>query len=206
LRILIVDDQPLIRKGIMHVLLSVRKDQQFIEAATVKEAVEHCKTNSIDVVFVEQHLKDGSGFDLISSIKAPKEGSPKTILLTSSISVFEFRRAKELDVEGYLLKEADAEDLKYAYNLILKGEKYYPAKLVEKALSDKDKDGMRLLTSRELEVLAELSKGLTNSQIGSNLYISEGTAKKHVSSILSKLNMSNRMEVLVYANRLSGKS
>lgn len=204
MRILIVDDQPLIRKGIVHILLSERDDQQFIEATTVKEAEEICKTNSVDVIFVELHLKDGSGFDLISSIKAPGGNSPKIILLASTISIFEFRRAKELDVEGYLLKEADAEDLKYAYNLILKGEKYYPAKLVEKALSEKDRDGMCLLTDREMDVLAELSKGLTNSQIGNNLYISEGTAKKHISSILSKLNMSNRMEVLVYANRLSG--
>jgi DNA-binding NarL/FixJ family response regulator len=77
---------------------------------------------------------------------------------------------------------------------------------VEKALSDKERDGICLLTNRELEVLAELSKGLTNSQIGNNLFISEGTAKKHVSSILSKLNMSNRMEVVVYAYRLAGKS
>ena len=73
-------------------------------------------------------------------------------------------------------------------------------------MSDKERDGICLLTNRELEVLAELSKGLTNLQIGNNLFISEGTAKKHVSSILSKLNMSNRMEVVVYANRLSGKS
>jgi DNA-binding NarL/FixJ family response regulator len=65
LRILIVDDQPLIRKGIMHVLHYERADQQFIEAATVKEAIELCKTNPIDVIFVDLHLKDGSGFDLI---------------------------------------------------------------------------------------------------------------------------------------------
>ncbi|MDI9493225.1 MAG: response regulator transcription factor [Bacillota bacterium] len=206
MRILIVDDQPLIRKGIMHVLHYERADQQFIEAATVKEAIELCKTNPIDVIFVDLHLKDGSGFDLISCIKAPGESSPKIILLASTISIFEFRRAKDLDVEGYLLKEADADDLKYAYSLILRGEKYYPAKLVEKALSDKERDGICLLTNRELEVLAELSKGLTNSQIGNNLFISEGTAKKHVSSILSKLNMSNRMEVVVYAYRLAGKS
>ena len=176
MRILIVDDQPLIRKGIMHVLHYERADQQFIEAATVKEAIELCKTNPIDVIFVDLHLKDGSGFDLISCIKAPGESSPKIILLASTISIFEFRRAKDLDVEGYLLKEADADDLKYAYSLILRGEKYYPAKLVEKALSDKERDGICLLPTG-VEVLAELSKGLTNSQIGNNLLSPKGLRK-----------------------------
>ncbi len=205
MNILIVDDQPLLRKGVSQVLLSEKGGQHFAEAATVAEAIEIHKKNPADLIFLELHLIDGSGFDLISSVRALPGKSPKFMLLASSISVFEFRRAKELDVDGYLLKEADGDELKYAFRQILRGEKYYPSRLVEKALSGREADGIRLLTDREMDVLAELSKGLTNSQIGDNLYISEGTAKKHISNILSKLNLSNRMEVLVYASKLSGK-
>ena len=205
MRVLIVDNQPLVRKGILQVLFSERENQQFIEASGIAEASTIHKNNPVDIIFVELDLSDGSGFDLINNIKAMGENGPKFILMASSISIFEFRRAKELDVEGYILKETDADDLKYAYSLILRGEKYYPPKLVEKALNMNNKDAMCLLTDREMDVLVELSKGLTNSQIGDNLYISEGTTKKHISNILSKLNMSNRMEVLLYANSIYGK-
>lgn len=205
-RILIVDNQPLMRKGIMQVICSEQENQQIIEANTISEAFKVHEDNPVDMVFVELHLHDGSGFDFISGIKSSSDGKiPKFVLLASSISIFEFRRAKELDIDGYILKEMDSDDLKYAYNLILKGGKYYPSKLVDKALNVSDEIGMRLLTEREKDVLIELSKGLTNSQIGSNLYISEGTAKKHISNILTKLNMSNRMEVLVYANKLASQ-
>jgi len=205
LKVLIVDDQPLIRKGIFQVLFSERDDQQCIEVMTIDEALEIHKEDPADIIFVGLHLHDRSGFDLIDGIRSMNEKVPKFILMASSINIFEFRRAKDLNVEGYILRETDEEDLKYAYNLILRGEKYYPPQLVEKALNGKEREGMCLLTEREMDVLAELSKGLTNSQIGNNLYISEGTAKKHISNILTKLNMSSRMEVLMYANKISGR-
>ncbi|MGI6751671.1 MAG: LuxR C-terminal-related transcriptional regulator [Anaerovoracaceae bacterium] len=207
MRLLVVDSHPLIRKGIVQVLGSdpTNNNYKIFEASTVAEAMSILKDEPVDLTFVGLHLKDGSGFDLISRIRDTKGKRIKCILLASSISVFEFRRAEQLYVDGYVLKETDEDDLRYAYNLILKGKKYYPPKLVDKALEIKNEEGMRLLTDREMDVLIELSKGLTNSQIGSNLYISEGTTKKHISNILTKLNMSNRMEVLVYANKLSGE-
>jgi len=193
------------RKGIIQSLNLEEKNHKIFEANSLLESLSIYKSNPVDIVLIELHLKDGSGFDFINSVKACKEKCPKIILLASAISIFEFRRAKELNVDGYILKEMDSEDLKYAFNLILKGEKYYPYKLVDKVLKTREEeDGIRHLTEREMDVLIELTKGLTNSQIGSNLYISEGTAKKHVSNILNKLNMTNRMEVLVYANKLSG--
>ncbi len=204
MKILIADKQPLMRKGIIEALDLDKKNHKILEANSLSEALSIQKTNQIDIAFIELHLNDGSGFDFINNIAPNDNKHPQIILLAASISVFEFRRAKELNVDGYILKEMDVEDLKYAFNLILKGEKYYPYKLVDKVLRTNDEDGIRLLTDREMDVLIELTKGLTNSQIGSNLYISEGTAKKHVSNILTKLNMTNRMEVLVYANRLSG--
>lgn len=203
MKILIVDNQPLMRKGIIQ-SLDLEKNHKILEANSLLDALSLCKSNTVDIVFIELHLKDGSGFDFINSIATNKGKNIKIILLASAISIFEFRRAKELNIDGYILKEMDSEDIKYAFNLILKGEKYYPYKLVDKILRINEQDGIRLLTEREMDVLIELAKGLTNSQIGSNLYISEGTAKKHVSNILTKLNMSNRMEVLVYANKLSG--
>ena len=100
MRVLIVDNQPLVRKGILQVLFSERENQQFIEASGIAEASTIHKNNPVDIIFVELDLSDGSGFDLINNIKAMGENGPKFILMASSISIFEFRRAKELDVEG----------------------------------------------------------------------------------------------------------
>lgn len=205
MRVLIVDKQPLMRKGIAYTLNSIENPPDIFEAKTLFEATNLHKNFSMDIVFIGLDPKEENGFELINNLILMDKKSPKFILMADSLNIFEFRKAKELEIEGYILKEAEVEDVKYAYNLILKGEKYYSSRLVDKALGLKADTGMGLLTDREMDVLIELSKGLTNSQIGSNLYISEGTAKKHISNILSKLNMSNRMEVLVYANRLIGK-
>jgi len=205
LRILIVDEQPLVRKGIIQVLSSPQGGKEYIEAETIEEALKSQENNPASVIFTELHLPDGSGLNLISAVKSAEEGKPKFVLLARNITIFEFRRAKELEVDAYILKDSNAEDIRYAYNLILRNEKYYPHKLVEKALGVREDESLRLLTDREMDVLMELSKGLTNSQIGNNLYISEGTTKKHISNILNKLNMTNRMEVLVYANKISSR-
>lgn len=161
----------------MHVLHYERADQQFIEAATVKEAIELCKTNPIDVIFVDLHLKDGSGFDLISCIKAPGESSPKIILLASTISIFEFRRAKDLDVEGYLLKEADADDLKYAYSLILRGEKILSCQIGGESI-ERQRTG-RYLPSYQQGVgsAGRTEQGSHEFADRQQPFISEGTAK-----------------------------
>lgn len=205
MKVLIVNRQPLMRKGILQVLESQVEEKEYFEAGTIEDAVVKFERISFDIVIVDLDLQDGSGLDLIRRLKSVVKTTPKFILIASSISIFEFRWAKELEVDAYILKDNDVEDLKYAFSLVMKGEKYYPHKLVEKALKDREEDGLGRLTEREMDVFVELSKGLTNSQIGNNLYIAEGTAKKHISNILNKLNMTNRMEVLVYANKLSGK-
>ncbi|HHU17988.1 MAG TPA: response regulator transcription factor [Clostridiales bacterium] len=77
--------------------------------------------------------------------------------------------------------------------------KYYPSKLVENTLNGARRDGLQLLTERELDVLSELRKGLTNGEISNKLFITEGTTKKHISSILNKLKLSNRVEAVIYS-------
>jgi two-component system nitrate/nitrite response regulator NarL len=105
-------------------------------------------------------------------------------------------------VNGYLLKDALVEDVLYAFNVVRRGEKFYPARIIERTFGEVEGKNLKLLTAREMDVFTELRKGLTNCQIGNNLYITEGTAKKHISSILNKLKLSNRMEAVVYANKL----
>ena len=201
MNILIVDQQPLIRRGIIEVL-SANQESYFIqEAGNFAEAIKIFQTKMIDLVFIDLRLD--SGLELIERAKQFDQNT-KYVLMATNISIFEFRRAKELKVDGFILKDALVEDILYAFNVIRRGEKFYPSRVIEKALNGLEEEGFRLLTERELDVFSELRKGLTNCQIGNNLYITEGTTKKHISSILNKLKLSNRMEAVVYANKLYG--
>lgn len=203
--ILIVDHQPLIRRGIMEVLSAKNETFAIHEAGTFTEAMIILHTQDIDIAFIELHLGSDDGLELIDRSKSQiKQIKTKFILLTTSISIFEFRRAKELGVDGYILKDALVEDVLYAFNVVKRGEKYYPSKIIDKAFNRIEEESLMLLTVRELDVFTELRKGLTNGQISHNLFITEGTTKKHISSILNKLKLTNRMEVVVYANKLYG--
>lgn len=202
MNILIVDRQPLIRRGIIEVLSAINESYSVHEAGSFSEALKIFQRNLIDIAFID--LSMGLGLELIERAKQLDQMEIKYILMATKISIFEFRKAKELEVDGFILKDALVEDILYAFNVIRRGEKFYPSRIIEKALNGVEEEGLRLLTDRELDVFSELRKGLTNCQISSNLYITEGTTKKHVSSILNKLKLSNRMEAVVYANKLYG--
>lgn len=204
MEILVVDHQPLIRRGMIEVL-SLYKGQHIIkEAGNITEAMRIFHLQQMDIAFVGLHLGDEDGLELIDRAKKIADSCCKFILLASSISIFELKRSKELDVDGYVMKDSFIEDILYAFNVVKRGEKFFPPKLIETSFYGKEQNELRLLTERELDVFYELRKGLTNHQISSNLFITEGTTKKHVSSILNKLKLANRTEAVIYANRLYG--
>ena len=204
MNILIVDHQPLIRRGIMEVLSNTKESYGIYEAGTLAEAMKTTQAQRVDIAFVDLHLGTDDGLELVDKIRQSSQCNMKFILMATAISIFEFRRAKELGVDGYILKDALIEDILYAFNVVKRGEKFYQSKIIEKTFNGVDSEGLKQLTERELDVFSELRKGLTNLQIGSNLFITEGTTKKHISSILNKLKLSNRMEAVVYANKLYG--
>jgi two-component system nitrate/nitrite response regulator NarL len=202
MNILVADYQPLVRRGLIEVLSNSKEAYSFFEAGTLEQALEIIKAEVIDVLFVELHLESYDGLELIKKAQQFGQRNIKYIILASSISIFELRHAMELGVNGYILKDALVEDVRYVFNVVRRGEKFYPARIIEKTFSEVEGKNLKLLTAREMEVFTELRKGLTNCQISNNLYITEGTTKKHISSILNKLKLSNRMEAVVYANKL----
>ncbi len=201
--ILIVDDHPLVRKGIIDILKINRGLGEFLETDNVEEALKILKMYTIDAIIVDLHLKIDNGFDLIEQVKTLNT-HVKIIVLTSSSSLMDFQHAKQLQVDGYILKDAFIEDISYALNVIKRGEKYYSLSLIEYTMNGCEPKELRSLTEREKEVFLELSKGLSNAQISDALYITEGTTKKHISNILSKLSLNNRVEALLYARSLDG--
>ncbi len=201
--ILIVDDHPLVRRGIIDILSIGKTGEEIREAGNIEQAIKILKKQPTNIIIVDLHLGTENGFSLI---EATRKILPdiKIIVLTSSSNVLDFSQAKELNVDGYLLKDAFVEDIIYALNVIRRGGKFYSYGLVEKSMNGLYPPQLSILTEREKEVFSQLSKGLTNAQISTKLYISEGTTKKHISSILSKLNLNNRIEVILYAEKIYG--
>jgi len=203
--ILIVDDHPLVRRGIIDILSMNKIGEDIKETDNIADAMKALKGNQINIIMVDLHLGLENGFDLIEKAKE-LYNKLKYVILTSSSSLLDFRRAKQLDIDGYILKDAFVEDILYALNVIKRGGKFYSPRFLENTLNGFEPIELQVLTEREKEVLTQLSMGLTNAQISDVLYISEGTTKKHISNILSKLNMSNRIEAVLYARKLYGNS
>ncbi|WHY19337.1 response regulator transcription factor [Paenibacillus sp. G2S3] len=201
MKIVIVDDHPLVRRGLASVI-SMQPNLQFAgEATNGREALDVIKETKPDIVLIDLKLVDESGLDVIKTARAHGIVS-KFILLTSSASREDFLRAEEVLVDGYVLKEALPEELLFAIQLVHKGRKYYDPGLMEEKMRINGSSSTDELTPKEKEVLIELGQGACNREIASRLFISEFTVKKHVSQILAKLQVNDRTQAALYANAI----
>lgn len=209
MNILIVDDHPLVCIGIRNILISEEEIGNVDYAHNVNSALELMSKNKYDLSLVDIRLKEQNGIDFI---RAAKEKYPncKYIILSSSSSFEDFDRAMKLNIDGYILKDAFTEDIIYAVKSVIRGRKYFDPVFLERIntlphnqASQQTVNEEELLTPREAEILACIGKGMSNKAIAEKLYISENTVKKHVSSILSKLNLSDRLQAAIYANRIN---
>jgi len=197
MKVMIVDDHPLVRQGLIAVLSLDPDIEVAVEAGSMGEALEKLKSVTVDVSLIDLRLGDGNGLDLI--MEARKRGQDcKFIILTSFISQGDFMRAVSLDVSGYVMKEAFPEEVLSAIRLVSQGRKYYDPSMLELAMA-KEEDPIETLTPREQEVLKALGKGMSNKEIAKALYITEYTVKKHVSQILGKLDLKDRTQAALYA-------
>ncbi|KHL93975.1 MULTISPECIES: response regulator [Paenibacillus] len=199
MKIVIVDDHPLVRRGLAAVI-SMQSNLEFAgEATNGQEALLVIEEIQPDLVLIDLKLADESGLDIIKAARIRGIAS-KFILLTSSASREDFLKAEEVLVDGYVLKEALPEELLFAIQLVHKGRKYYDPGLMEDKMRMSGNSPTDELTPKEKEVLIELGQGACNREIASRLFISEFTVKKHVSQILAKLQVADRTQAALYAN------
>lgn len=202
MKVLIVDDHPMVRKGLCSTLVIQQDVEDVKEAACIKEAMGLMSSYNPDVLLIDLMLGKEDGLELVAKIKE-KEPTTKCIILTSSSRRDDFMRAQEQGVEGYLLKEAFPEDIIYALRVVARGKKFVDPDFLKYSLSENEDTPLDELTPREKEILLELGKGLSNNQIAKTLYISENTVKKHISSILAKLGLHQRIEAALYIHSLN---
>jgi two-component system NarL family response regulator len=210
IRVLIVDDHALFRRGLQMVLEGETDIDVVGEASDGHEAIERAESTTPDVVLMDVRMPKRSGIEATRMIKDTLP-STKILMLTISDEEADLYEAIKAGASGYLLKEISIEEVADAVRAVQQGQSLISPSMASKLLNEfaamvKRRDertqvpGPRL-TERELEVLKLVAKGLNNRDIGQELFISENTVKNHVRNILEKLHLHSRMEAVVYAVR-----
>ncbi len=205
LRIIIVDDHEVVRLG-LRTLLERHPDFTVVgEAATAKEAVQKTLLLRPNVVVMDIRLPGGSGIDACRKIveQAPEA---KVIMLTSYAEDEMLFDAIAAGACGYVLKQIGSDDLVRAIETVGEGEALLDPALtqrvfarVREAARKEQEEAFAGLTDQEMRVLAQVSEGKTNREIAGVMFLGEGTVRNYVSSILRKLNLTNRAEAAAYA-------
>jgi DNA-binding NarL/FixJ family response regulator len=210
LKILIVDDHALFRRGIQMVLEQEEGIEVVGEATDGQEAVEKAEELMPDVVLMDVRMPKRSGIEATSAIK---EAIPhaKILMLTVSDEEEDLYEAIKAGASGYLLKEISTEDVADAIRSVWTGQSRISPAMASKLLNEfqamskraEERESVHTprLTNREMEVLRLVAKGMNNRDIAKELFISENTVKNHVRNILEKLQLHSRMEAVVYAVR-----
>lgn len=195
IRVLCVDDHPIVRKGIAS-LLSNESDLELVaEAASGREAVELHRAFRPDVTLMDLRLPDLDGVGVTKMIRE-EFPQARIIALTSYVGDQEIYRALEAGARGYLLKEMVHTDVLRAIRVVHSGKRLIPPEVAER-LSEYFPH--IVLTEREVEVLSFVAKGMANKDIAHRLGTASGTIKMHVQNILSKLEAADRTHAVTIA-------
>ena len=210
IRVLVVDDHALFRRGLEMVLEQEPDIEVVGEASDGAEAVERATDTTPDVVLMDVRMPKRGGIDACSSIHEVVP-SAKIIMLTISDEEADLYEALKAGAMGYLLKEISIEEVATAIRAVHGGQSLISPSMASKlitefaSMSRRSEDRQQVptprLTDREMEVLKLVAKGLNNRDIAKELFISENTVKNHVRNILEKLQLHSRMEAVMYAVR-----
>lgn len=179
--------------GALGSLLNMEEDIEVVGMAkNGQEAVDLVKSEAPDICIMDIEMPVKTGLDAAEELKGV---SCKIIILTTFARSGYFERARKAGVRGYLLKDSPIEELVSSIRVIMEGRRIYAPELVDIAFGD-DNLSENPLTDRESEVLGLVSKGKTTKEIAGELYLSPGTVRNYVSTILEKLGVSNRIEAI----------
>ncbi|MGC3836438.1 two-component system response regulator NarL [Moritella viscosa] len=198
--ILVVDDHPLMRKGIVQLLTLEEKFNVIGEASDGVEAITLAKQHEPDLVLLDLNMKGMSGLDTLKALRS-EELSSRVVILTVSDNKQDVIKLINAGADGYLLKDSEPDLLLEQLQDVLSGQQALSESLLgylDCLHEDNNfEEKLAKLTKRENQILLEISKGYSNKHIASNLHISEGTVKVHVKSLLKKLEASSRVEAAV---------
>ena len=203
MRVLIVDDHAVVRRGLQQILSDEYDDVVFGEASNANEALELVGRNSWDVIILDISMPGRSGLDVLKEIKREQPAVPVLVLSIHPEDQFATRVLKA-GASGYMTKESAPDDLVIAIDRVRAGRKYVSDSLAELLAEALEYDGVlvephKRLSDREFEVMLLIASGKTVSEIADELALSVKTISTYRSRILDKVNMKNNAELTHYA-------
>ncbi|WP_320821523.1 two-component system response regulator NarL [Reinekea sp.] len=205
--IIIVDDHPMLRKGIAQ-LLELEDDLHLVaEVGHAKDALRVILEHEPDLILLDLNMPGQDGLNTLNQLRNAGVDA-RIIVFTVSDDQSDIHRAIHNGADGYLLKDIDPMTLLSSIKLCVDGEQVISPgieKVVRSALKQRLPENMHPalseLTEREKEVLRQIASGLSNKEIGQKLIIAEGTVKVHVKRVLAKLNLRSRVEAAIFAHQ-----
>lgn len=201
---MLVDDHPLMRRGINQ-LLSFEDDFEVVaEACNGSEAIALAHDIEPDLILLDLNMKGMSGLDTLTALRAD-ESTATIVILTVSDSALDIEAMVKAGADGYLLKDTEPDELVELLRQAATGVKSY-SEFVTQYLAERHthEDLFEALTDRETQILKEVAKGYRNKQIADRLFISESTVKVHMKSLLKKLRVPSRTAAtILYLERYS---
>jgi DNA-binding NarL/FixJ family response regulator len=210
IRVLLVDDQPLLRTG-FRMILEAESDLVVVgEAGDGQQALEQVRALQPDVVLMDIRMPRMDGVEATRRIAGPGRDGPAKVLVLTTFDLDEYVvEALRAGASGFLLKDVPAEELVQAIRVVADGAAMLAPSITRRLLDmyatrlpsgdEAPSPALGALTEREMEVLRLVAKGLSNAEIAAELFVSETTVKTHVGHVLTKLGLRDRVQAAVFA-------
>jgi len=195
IRVMVIDDQAVVRQGFVSLISTVSDMEIVAEGSNGREAVELFRQHQPDITLIDLRMPVMSGVEAIAEIRREFPGA-RIIVLTTYDGDEDIYRSVQAGAQGYLLKDMFFEELESAIRKVHGGARLIPGSVAERLAARMSSSE---LTSRELEVLRQIVDGKSNKEIANALSISEATVKSHINNILSKLGVSDRTQAATRA-------
>ena len=190
MKLLIAEDQSMLRDAMAKLLLMEEKVDEVFQAENGKVAMDLILKHNVDVAILDIEMPEATGLDTLEFIRE-KNIDTKVVIVTTFKRIGYFERAIKSNVDAYVLKDRSIEELMNTIENVLAGHKEYSPELMENIFTNHNP-----LSNQEKILLAKVKEGLSNKEISSELYLSEGTIRNYISNILTKLNCKNRTEAV----------
>ncbi len=194
MKLLVAEDQSMLRDALCQLLLLEDEVEQVYAAKDGREAIDLLQQKEVDVAILDIEMPYVTGLEVLEWIREHQE--VRVIIVTTFRRTGYFKRALTAEVDAYVLKERSISDLMATIRKVLQGQKEYSPELMEEMTHSTNP-----LSPREIQVLKGIARGLSNQEIAQELYLSNGTVRNYVTSLMTKLGANNRTDALIIAQK-----
>ncbi|MBG9367664.1 response regulator transcription factor [Streptococcus sp. NLN64] len=194
MKLLVAEDQSMLRDALCQLLLLEDEVEQVYAAKDGREAIDLLLQKEVDVAILDIEMPYVTGLEVLEWIREHQE--VRVIIVTTFRRTGYFKRALTAEVDAYVLKERSISDLMVTIRKVLQGQKEYSPELMEEMTHSTNP-----LSPREIQVLKGIARGLSNQEIAQELYLSNGTVRNYVTSLMTKLGANNRTDALIIAQK-----